>query len=133
VFADSAYRDLHVALHANPNPFSCEFCSKSFNYKKNMVEHVQRQHPDRNPFKCKLCSKTYDSLNKIRVHITSRACEKKEKLPEKMKNQSKPIEVDGRMNVEKEVNLFVCNFCEEEFKSVEDILSHFNSFHKHSK
>ncbi|KAK2712582.1 hypothetical protein QYM36_011312, partial [Artemia franciscana] len=51
VFADSAYRDLHVALHANPNPFNCEFCSKSFNYKKNMVEHVQRLHPDRNPFK----------------------------------------------------------------------------------
>ncbi|XP_065556513.1 zinc finger protein 426-like isoform X3 [Artemia franciscana] len=133
VFAVSAYRDLHVALHANPNPFSCEFCSKSFNYKKNMVAHVQRLHPDRNPFKCKLCGKTYDSIRKICVHISSRACYKKEKSPKKVKNQSKFIEGDGNINVEKIVNMFVCNICDDEFLSVEDILGHFNSSHKHSK
>ncbi|KAK2712223.1 hypothetical protein QYM36_011045 [Artemia franciscana] len=51
VFVAPAYRNQHVSLHANPKPFSCEFCSKSFNDKKSMVAHVQRVYPDRNPFK----------------------------------------------------------------------------------
>jgi len=33
-YAVPAYRNQHVSLHANPKPFSCEFCSKSFNDKK---------------------------------------------------------------------------------------------------
>jgi len=50
-----------------------------------------------------------------------------------MKNQSESIKVDRKMNVEKKVNLFVCNICEEEFLLVEDALSFFSSFHTHYK
>ncbi|KAK2712466.1 hypothetical protein QYM36_011228 [Artemia franciscana] len=127
-FAVADYRDKHVALHANPNPFSCEFCSKNFNYKKNLVAHVQRVHPSCNPFRCKLCSKTYDTIRKIDVHINSRACLKNDKS-HKSKNQGKAIEVDGNTNAE---NLFICNVCNEDFESVEKIQDHFNSSHKPS-
>ncbi|XP_065556496.1 zinc finger protein Xfin-like isoform X2 [Artemia franciscana] len=129
-FAVSDYRDKHVALHANPSPFSCEFCSKSFNYKKNMVAHVQRWHPSCNPFRCKLCSKTYDTIRKIDVHINSRACVKNDTSQKKSKNQGKSTEVDGNTNAE---NLFICNVCNEDFESVEKIQDHFNSSHKPSK
>ncbi|XP_065556494.1 zinc finger protein 791-like isoform X2 [Artemia franciscana] len=129
-FAVADYRDKHVALHANPNPFSCEFCSKNFNYKKNLVAHVQRVHPNCNPFRCKLCSKTYDTIRKIEVHINSRACVKNNKSHKQSKNQGKSIEVDGNTNGE---NLFICNICNEEFLSVEKVHDHFNSCHDPSK
>ncbi|KAK2708331.1 zinc finger protein 845-like [Artemia franciscana] len=129
VFAVSAYRDKHVALHENPSPFSCEFCSKSFNYKKNMVAHVQRCHPSCNPFRCKLCSKTYDTIRKIDVHINSRACVKINKSHKKSKNQGKSTEVAGNTNAE---NLFICNVCNGDFMSAEEIQDHFNASHKPS-
>ncbi|KAK2712460.1 zinc finger protein 583-like [Artemia franciscana] len=129
-FAVADYRDKHVALHANPNPFSCEFCSKNFNYKKNLVAHVQRVHPSCNPFRCKLCSKTYDTIRKIEVHINSRACIKNYKSYKKSKNQGKSIEVDGSTNGG---NQFICNVCNEEFLSIEKIHDYFNSCHRLSK
>ena len=133
VFTTAVYRDLHMTLHTNPNSFSCEFCSKSFNYKKNLVEHVQRMHPSRNPFKCKLCGKTYDCIRKVDIHISSRACDKKDKSRKKSKSQSNSIEAVRNMNVDKSLKLFICNICDEEFLSAEDVQGHFNSAHEYSK
>ncbi|KAK2712512.1 hypothetical protein QYM36_011264 [Artemia franciscana] len=140
VFAESSYRDQHVALHSNPTPFSCESCSKSFNYKRPLLAHVRRVHPNRNPFKCKLCSKTYDSIRKIDLHISSRVCDKNGKLLEKLANLSSSFNVDGNVKLDntllkadKNIKLFVCNMCDEEFLSVGEIQCHFNSSHKHFK
>ncbi|KAK2712664.1 hypothetical protein QYM36_011373 [Artemia franciscana] len=140
VFAESSYRDQHVALHSNPTPFSCEYCSKSFNYKRPLLAHVRRVHPSRNPFKCKLCSKTYDSIRKIDLHISSRVCDKNGKLLEKLANLSSSFNVDGNVKLDntllkadKNIKLFVCNMCDEEFLSVGEIQCHFNSSHKHFK
>jgi DNA-directed RNA polymerase subunit RPC12/RpoP len=139
VFTQSSYRDQHVALHSNPNPLSCEYCSRSFNYKKLLLTHVRRLHPNRHPFKCKLCSKTYDSIRKIDLHISSLICDKKGELLEKLANRSS-IDGDGRMKVDntlpkadKNIKLFVCNMCDEEFLSVGEIQCHFNSSHKRFK
>ncbi|XP_065561290.1 zinc finger protein 454-like [Artemia franciscana] len=130
----------HIKVHDRIQFQQCQFYCSKFKNKTHLdhhsdpqVEHVQRMHPSRNPFKCKLCGKTYDCIRKVDVHISSRACDKKDKSRKKSKSQSNSIEAVRNMNVDKSLKLFICNICDEEFLSAEDVQGHFNSAHEYSK
>ena len=61
----------HQKSHDTEKKFDCYQCSKKFNTKAHLVEHIQTH---RKPLdvKCELCSKVVHSQNALRKHVKTR-------------------------------------------------------------
>ena len=61
----------HQKSHDNEKKFDCYQCSKKFNTKGHLVEHLQI-HRKPVDIKCELCSKTVHTQNALRKHVKTK-------------------------------------------------------------
>ncbi|KAF4521381.1 hypothetical protein B566_EDAN019000 [Ephemera danica] len=51
--------------------FSCQFCSKEFNYKSHLMRHISNLHggKESHPVQCEICYKHYKNTDSLRHHM----------------------------------------------------------------
>ena len=61
----------HLDRHKNIKKFTCEYenCSKSFNNKSQLNQHVKIVHQKSMQIKCHLCQKKYANKSSLKIHL----------------------------------------------------------------
>uniref|UniRef100_A0A1B6HC43 C2H2-type domain-containing protein n=1 Tax=Homalodisca liturata TaxID=320908 RepID=A0A1B6HC43_9HEMI len=66
----------HIVIHASDKPVSCDVCNKAFSNDKDIKIHM-RTHTGEKPFKCKLCGKSFRQRGHVSTHQLVHTKEKK--------------------------------------------------------
>ncbi|XP_059139809.1 zinc finger protein 544-like [Physella acuta] len=61
------HKSNHAGVHTGERPFKCEFCSRGFTRRYDMIQH-ERLHTGEKPFKCDLCSEEFTRKSDLRLH-----------------------------------------------------------------
>lgn len=57
----------HIVTHSSDKPVSCEICNKAFGNDKDIKIHM-RTHTGERPFQCNLCGKTFRQRGHVKTH-----------------------------------------------------------------
>lgn len=57
----------HIVIHSSDKPVSCEICNKAFSNDKDIKIHM-RTHTGEKPFQCNLCGKTFRQRGHVKTH-----------------------------------------------------------------
>lgn len=80
----------HRLRHREQNkPFQCEFCPKKFNYRYDMIRHIQSRHTEA-PFKCRFCGKGFARYDHLLSHENSKhRCKNKRTIAKELVKKAK--------------------------------------------
>merc|ERR1712203_790431 len=59
----------HTLSHTGEKPWVCEHCSQSFRDQSALSSHRKTHAPDFEGFKCEFCGKSYDYKKRLNEHI----------------------------------------------------------------
>ena len=59
----------HTLSHTGEKPWVCEHCSQSFRDQSNLISHRKTHAPDFEGFKCEFCGKSFDYKKRLNEHI----------------------------------------------------------------
>ena len=64
----SINNETRAPYHAKPSDLNCQFCSKTFNTKKAVIQHEQNIHSVSGDWQCHKCHKNFSSFQYLRNH-----------------------------------------------------------------
>ena len=74
VFMEKYRLTTHKAnVHSNKpivrKEFNCKFCDKKYRQRRNLKEHIFREHEKHTPFQCEQCTRSYGTKSQLKTHI----------------------------------------------------------------
>ena len=60
-----------IELNPGPGNFLCEYCPKTFTYKRNLTTHVNQKHLFISNIKCRFCSASFTEIDSWRTHMNT--------------------------------------------------------------
>ena len=48
---------------------NCKFCDKKYKQRRNLKEHIFREHEKHTPFQCEQCTRSYGTRSQLKTHV----------------------------------------------------------------
>ncbi|CAG5118775.1 unnamed protein product, partial [Candidula unifasciata] len=106
-FSSKFKYERHLAVHIQPNNFSCKFCPSTFNRIDHLKNHLLVHDGNRGEFSCTICGKTYLYKTSLTFHMAKHEAEEGDSL--------------------------TCLVCDTKFESKEDLKVHVNTHNRYKK
>jgi uncharacterized Zn-finger protein len=123
----------HMWKHRSNKKFNCSQCSRGFNESRDFKVHLQSHSANPRPFQCDLCPKSYPTKIELKNHLIASHSEQTFKCDECDFTTKRKVNLNGhKKGKHSNVKPFSCLVCEKKFKSAKELLQH-QAVHKTKK
>ncbi|XP_065367079.1 zinc finger protein 62 homolog [Calliphora vicina] len=117
----------HLRLHADPNIFKCQSCTKTFGTQGSFELHLQSHEPRERKYKCDQCDKTFFALRNFEIHKLTHVPESDKNFSCSQCNKKFGSDYLKRKHVDlKHANKYVrmCDICGKTFSRSQSFIYH---------